>query len=351
LDPRPKNDSTQREFVSKEIQEGNAMTRSVEELRRESERSRAELAATVDQLRERISETAEDVRHKVSPQHIKSEVSDYISHKTQSWLDALKQQAKDNPMQAVAASTAVAVPLLRLARGFPLPLLMIGAGLALTSKTVRDRAAEVAAPVMGTAREMLDEVAERAQALRSDAKDGLASARSQATGMANDVQDTAAGAADDLRSRAAQATSTVGDKFRSGMDAVKDTADGARDAAATAPLKARQVIGDNAALIGGLGIAIGAIIAAALPGTMAEVKAMGQASDSVKQAAGEAAQSGFEAARDATMSAADAAAKSVSEADLGSHASRMTQNMTETLKEAADDVVEAAFSPSRNPNT
>ena len=70
---------------------------------------------------------------------------------------------------------------------------------------------------------------------------------------------------------------------------------------------------------------------------------MGQASDSVKQAAGEAAQSGFEAAKDATMSAADAATKSVAEADLGGHASRMTQNMADKLKEAADDVVTARF--------
>jgi hypothetical protein len=48
--PAPRNHPTQREFVLKEIQEGDVMTRSVEELRRESERSRAELAATVDQL-------------------------------------------------------------------------------------------------------------------------------------------------------------------------------------------------------------------------------------------------------------------------------------------------------------
>jgi len=33
------------------------------------------------------------------------------------------------PMQALAAGTAIAVPVLRLARGFPLPLLLIGAGL------------------------------------------------------------------------------------------------------------------------------------------------------------------------------------------------------------------------------
>ena len=102
------------------------MTRSVEELRCESERNRAQLAATVDRLREQITDTAEDLRYKVSPQGIKSEVSEFVSRKTHSWLDALKQQAMENPMQAIAAGTAVAVPALRLARGFPLPLLMMG---------------------------------------------------------------------------------------------------------------------------------------------------------------------------------------------------------------------------------
>ena len=150
--------------------------------------------------------------------------------------------------------------------------------------------------------------------------------------------------ADDLRSWAVQATGTVGDKVSSGVDSAKD-------AAAAAPAKARQVIGDNAALIGGIGIAIGAILAAALPQTRVEGKAMGQASGRVRQAAGEAAQAGFETAKDATMSVADAAAKSVEGADLGGHASRMTQNLADTLKETADDVVRAAFNPSQNQNT
>ena len=297
------------------------MTRSMQELRRESEQRPAELAGTVEPFREGISVTAEGIRDKISPRHIKAEVSDNISHQTQSWIATIKQRAMENPMQAIAASIAVAVPVLRLARGSSLPLLMIGAGLALTSKTVRDGAAEVAAPAMDKARGMLDD---------GEVKAGLSSAQSQAASMANAAQDTAAGVADDLRNRAAQATSTV----RSGMDAAKDTAAAAKDAAATAPARASQVIGENAALIGGLGIAIGAIIAAALPKTKAEAKVMGQASDSVKEAAGEAAQSGFEAAKDATMSAADAAAKSVGEADLGGHASRMTQNVADKLKEA-----------------
>src|SRR5690349_784802 len=145
------------------------MTRSVVELRRESERSRAELAATVSQLKDQMSDTADDLRHKVSPAHIKAEVTEYVSHKTQSWLDGLKQQIMDNPMRAVAAGTALGVPLLRLVRGAPLPLLMIGAGLALTSKTVRDRAADAADPIMDKAGRMLEETTEGALDMRSDA--------------------------------------------------------------------------------------------------------------------------------------------------------------------------------------
>src|ERR1700692_3918618 len=174
------------------------MARSVEELRRESELGRARVAGTVDQLTERITHTAEDLRYKVSPEGLKSEVSDFVSRKTQSWLGALKQQAMENPMQAIAAGTAVAVPVLRLARGFPLPLLMIGAGLALTSKTVRDRAAQAAAPAMDKASEMMNDAAERAQSLRSEVMDAASSARSQATGRANDVQDTAGAVAGGL---------------------------------------------------------------------------------------------------------------------------------------------------------
>ena len=145
---------------------------------------------------------------------------------------------------------------------------------------------------------MLNSAAERAQAFGDDVRDGLSSAQGQASGMANDAQTAAAGVADNLRNRTAQATSAVSDTLRSGMDAAKDKADAVKEAAATAPAQARQIIGDNAALIGGLGIAIGAIIAAALPQTKAEANVMGPASDGVKQAAADAAQSKWEDATD-----------------------------------------------------
>jgi hypothetical protein len=337
------------------------MTRSVEELRRDSEQSRAQLAATVDRLREQIADTAEDIRYKVSPESIKAEVRGFISHKTHGWLDALKQQAMDNPMQAIAAGTAIAVPAMRLARGLPLPLLMIGAGLALSSKTVRDRAAEAAAPGIEKAREVIDEASERAQALGEGMRKAMSDAERQAAGMAGEARESAGGMADaasemagDLRNRATQAADAISNKVRSASEMAKEQMERVRstatNAASAAPATASKVIRDNAVLIGGLGVAIGAILAASLPSTRVEVSVAGEASDRVKRAAGTAAQSGFEAAKDTVLSAADAAAKSVSEADLGGHASRITEDVTERLKEVAEDVVTTAFDPSRNPS-
>ena len=343
-----RNDPTKGEFVLEAVSKNKPkrmnMTRSVDELRRESERNRAELAATVDRLKQGLSDTKQDLRHMVTPQRIKSEVSDYVSDTAQGWVKELKQKMMNNPLGAVAAGTAVAVPLLRLARGVPLPLLMITAGLALTSKSVRDRAAEAVSPVMDGASRFIDETAERVQEAKSGAQAKLSESQGRAAAAVNDAMDAAKTSADDLKARATEAAGAIGDNITRGMDAIKDSAN-------AAPEQARQIIGDNAALIGGLGIAIGAIIAAALPETKFEDRTAGPASDSLKRAAGEAAESGFETAKDATLSAADAATRSVSEADLGRHASRMTRNLADNLKEAAAEVVDAAFSPSRNSST
>jgi len=319
----------------------------VEELRRESEQSRVQLAATVDRLKDQITHTAEDLRHKVSPQGIKSEVSDFVSRKTHGWLDTLKQQARENPLQAITVGTAVAAPALRLARGFPLPLLMIGAGLALTSKSVRETAAEAAAPAIDKAREMADAAAARVQSLRGDAADAVSSSGQRAADLAGQARAGMSGFAEELKGRATEAADQVKAGAHAASEQATDTLERARSRASAAPEMVQQTIRDNAALIGGLGVAFGAIIAASLPNTRTEAAVIGKASDRVKRAAGKAAQSGFETVKDRALSAAEAAAKSVSDADLGQHVSRITEDMSDRLQEAADDIVTAAFNPVR----
>ena len=92
------------------------------------------------------------------------------------------------------------------------------------------------------------------------ATDGVSEAQARAAGIANDLSD-----------RAARTT----DRMKAGLDAASETAKAkieqvrstVRDKATAAPETARQMIGDNAAVIAGLGVAIGAIIAASLPAT------------------------------------------------------------------------------------
>src|ERR1700731_5387068 len=104
-------------------------TRSLHQIQRETEQTRAGLTDTVEQLRTSVLETASDIRQRISPDAIKAEVSDYIKSRGERLLNNATAAARRNPMQAVAIGASVAYPLLRLARGVPLPVLMVGAGL------------------------------------------------------------------------------------------------------------------------------------------------------------------------------------------------------------------------------
>ena len=192
---------------------------------------------------------------------------------------------------------------------------------------------------------------ERVQSFSEHAADALSATGRRTAERAGEAQARATGTAGDFKDRAAE----TADKVKAGIDAASETAQGtmervrstARDRATAAPEAVRHVFSDNAALIAGLGVAIGAIVAASLPATEAEAATIGKAGDRVKRAAGEAAQSGFETAKDDVLSAADAAAKSVSDEDLSKQASRATKDLSDKLREAGDDIVTAAFNPTR----
>jgi hypothetical protein len=103
--------------------------RSLDQIKRETEQTRAGLTETVDRLRTSVAETASDIRPRIKPQAIKAEVSDYIKSRGEQLLSDVTAAARRNPIQAVAVGASVAYPLLRLARTIPLPVLMVGAGL------------------------------------------------------------------------------------------------------------------------------------------------------------------------------------------------------------------------------
>lgn len=330
------------------------MTRSVEDIRRESENARAQFSATVDQLRNKISETTDDIRYRVSPEGIKSEVSDFVAGKSRDWVASLKQQAMDNPIQALAAGAAIAVPALRLARGIPMPLLLIGAGLALASPSLRARVAEAAAPAMDKATELAQDAVDQWRPVRDATVEATASARDALSSKAASLGAAATGLVGQANDRAGELRDQLSEQVASVKDFAQDTMidvrNRATDLAANAPAAAGKVIGQNAPLIGALGLAIGAVIAASLPATRAENVTLGKARDRAGEMTADAFESGLATAKSAVLTAADAATQSVKDAGLDVHVSRVTEGLGEKLKSIAEDAVTTAFEPSHSNN-
>src|ERR1700682_2199763 len=130
-------------------------TRSLQQIKRETEQTRAGLTDTVEQLKTSVAETASDIRHRISPEAIKAEVSGYIKSRGEQLLNDVTAAARRNPMQAVAVGASVAYPLLRLARAIPVPILMVGAGLffagSKTGQAATQKASDVASDLSGEA--------------------------------------------------------------------------------------------------------------------------------------------------------------------------------------------------------
>ena len=83
------------------------------------------------------------------------------------------------------------------------------------------------------------------------------------------------------------ATETLSSKVNAASDAAKEAFDTTRAKAAetftAARSSAETVVRDNAVLVGGLGLAIGALIAASLPSTRIEQTTLGDTSDALRK--------------------------------------------------------------------
>jgi NADP-dependent 3-hydroxy acid dehydrogenase YdfG len=83
---------------------------SIDELRQESERGRAQLANTVDKLRDKVGDTAAEIKTLVSPAHVKQEIRTYVREEREKLADTIQRKARENPLQAAAIGAAIAYP-------------------------------------------------------------------------------------------------------------------------------------------------------------------------------------------------------------------------------------------------
>ena len=378
-------------------------TRSLQQLKRETEQTRANLMDTVEQLRATVSESASDIRQRIRPEAIKTEVSQYLRSRGEQLLD----NAKRNPMQAVAVGATVGYPLLRLARAIPLPLWMMGAGLffansrtgqsltrkatdaasdfsnsmAQRTKEISDRAADAASAAKSLASEkvthLADAVTNVTRSGSADARAGLAAGSEQlqdkVASIGATVSDASANVGEQVRQTGASTAANVRDMAsdaasagRSAMEAsqqmglqaartVQETASNLGERAGNLSARARttflDTIEQNPMLVAGVGLFIGGLIASAIPRSDIEDDMIGGASNSVKRRADQAAASAVRTAQEAVGQGYDEGARQAQAEGLTPDGlNEAARDVGERLRHVAEAAVTTAFEPAQNGN-
>jgi hypothetical protein len=375
-------------------------TRSLQQIKRETEQTRAGLTDTVEQLRTSVAETASDIRQRIQPEAIKAEVSDYIKGRGERLLNDITAAARNNPMQAVAVGASVAYPVLRLARSIPFPVLMVGAGLFLagskTGQAATQKASEAVSDLSDEvgrrARDFGRQVGESASAAKTYASDQLDRASAAASGGTDQVSRAAdaAGAAlasnsqklrekaasfgasvssrsTDLRDEGFRTTSSaassvqdlasgaasVGERAlgstESGLDAARAVGDKASDLTQRAGKTIFETIEQNPLLVAGVGLLVGGLIASALPRSELEDDLVGDASTAVKRRAQTAASQGFDRAKNAVGEVVDEATRQAQAEGLTPDGlGKTAQDIGQRVRRVAETAVTTAFEPAED---
>ena len=171
-------------------------SRTLDEIRRDTERARAGLTETVGELRATVSDTASDLRQRISPEHIKAEVSSYVKTRGEELVETVTNAIQNNPVQAVAVGATLAYPLLKIVRAIPTPVLMVGAGLYLAGSK---RGQDLTQRASVAARDLADEAARRARRFGSDAADAASAAQEYASGAMQAARDEVSSRAEQFR--------------------------------------------------------------------------------------------------------------------------------------------------------
>jgi hypothetical protein len=369
--------------------------RSLRELQRETEQTRAGLTQTVEQLKTSVSDTASEIRQRVSPENIKAEVSGYVRSRGEKMLEDITSAARRNPMQAVAVGASLAYPLLRFARSIPIPVLMVGAGLffagSKTGQSLTQKASDMAS-------DLSDEVSRRGQDLSAQAGAAVTSAKgtvyitaarigeavatgsdqAQRTASSDGLKDTAislggkistrvvemkdgaselasatidstrhfaAGAATATRNAASSATDA-------GLEMAKSVRDKTSDLSNRAGRTVLDTIQENPLLVAGVGLLIGGLIASALPKSDLEDDLVGDAAAAAKRRASEAASKGFDAAKGAAGEILENVARQAGAEGLTpDKLDETARDLGQRVRRVAESAVTTAFDPEKAPQS
>jgi hypothetical protein len=247
------------------------------------------LEREIDAQRREINETLRALEEKFSSREIASQFMHYFGGPGREWAETLGSSVKANPI----------------------PTLLTGIGLTWLMMSDRNR----------PYRSSYSSYAARDGMGREDREDMRSAARETAESLrqkAAQFGDKAAHAGEALRDKAMHAGETVRDKVGHAGDTLRSHASSAREGFGHSSVSVRDnfehMLREQPLALGAVGIALGALIGAALPRTEHENRMLGRASQRVKEQGREMAREGYEKASGKVAEVVEVAGESLQRA-------------------------------------
>ena len=274
-------------------------------------KSSAQVERDCEQARRNFAETLEELRTRATPGQLVDEAIDYVRDtRGAEFFRNLQQQVVDNPLPVTLVGAGIAWLMILNARSLRRDEAETGAA------RVRESIGQQASDAAGAVRCLGPRLAETTG---SKARELSERAGSVTTSVADKVRDAAASASDAV-SEAKEAAASSLDKIRERTASAYDTATGAiKRASNSSSAIGRNVIDSSQSVLdfckeqplvmGGIGLAVGAALGAAIPRSDAEDRLMGEASDEAKEAARRLGTKAAQKAKEAYGEVANAAAQ------------------------------------------
>lgn len=239
-------------------------------------RSSSELEREVEDSRARVNETLNEIRDRMSPGQIVDEVVTFAKNNGGAdFARNLGNQARDNP----------------------LPVVLIGAGIAWLMSGRRPGTAAYGSSYESTQPGTLSKIGDTINRTLHDVRDATTGAFSRAadlgsratgsvTGAAGSVRDTASGVYGTATHSVARGRELYGHGREQGQALLQD-------------------IGAQPLLVAAMGVALGAALGGLLPATRTEDRLMGSAADDIKNRTKDVAADGYERGREVVKAAVE----------------------------------------------
>jgi hypothetical protein len=260
-------------------------------------RSRDEILAEVESVRSDMDSTLSAIERKLTPGQLVDQGIEYLrSSGANEFLSNLGTSVKQNPVPVALVGVCLAW-LMASGRSGANPGRGQAAGTSLRRAT--DRAWSGAREQAHSARQTLGDAAQAARERFDQARHSASGTAQSAREAVSRVSDTVSGTAQSAREALSRFSDTVSGTAQSARDALARSADVAQRQVERARGGYEWMLREQPLALGAIGVAIGALLAAAAPRTHAEDEWMGEASDRLAERAKEAGREQLERAGEA----------------------------------------------------